>query len=427
MNGDKLAIGRAVRRVMRLVCCLAAWSGLAGANGNPGAYEDGDWRQWRGPGRTGSVQNARLPRDWLERELSVRWRKPVPEGYATPLVDSRRVYIFGREADHEVVQVHDLATGRLRWRVGYPAEYDNRDPKGPHGSGPRATPVLHDERLFTYGINEVLSCLDAETGRRLWRIDFPRQFATEPPGYGASSSPMIAGRHLIVPDGDRLFAIDYRSGSRVWDVEADSFYASIIHGTLDGLDQFIAFSRYRLLGVDAAEGRALWSLPYPSLFGSNIATPVVWEGRVIISSSSQGTRAVRPRRREGRWFVEPVWHTNRLRAYLTSPVVHRDHLYGLDEGGTLFCLSLEDGRTLWSGGTFSDFGTIAVVGDQLLILSGYGDLTAVEATAEAYRELGQKQVANSATWSHLAVAHGCLFVRDKKELTCYSLPIASVP
>jgi outer membrane protein assembly factor BamB len=359
----------------------------------------------------------------LKDELNVRWRVALGEGYATPLVSADRVYSFGREQSSEVIQSHELATGKTLWRVAYPAKYEEKELKGAHGSGPRATPVLHDGRVFTYGINEVLTCIETQTGRILWRIDFPRRFGTEPPGYGASSSPMIDGRHLIVPAGNRIFALDHASGSVIWSTLADSFYASMISSKLAGQAQHIAFTRYRLAGVDPRDGRLLWSVRYPSMFGSNIATPVVWKDRVIVSSSSQGTRALRIRKRSDDWVAEPVWQTKSFRAYLTSPVAYDGHLYGLDEGGMLFCLDLEDGRTKWSGGNFSDFGTMMIVGDQLLILTGYGDLTAVQATHEGYRELGQRQVAKSATWTHIVVAHGCLFVRDKKELTCFELPV----
>jgi outer membrane protein assembly factor BamB len=280
---------------------------------------------------------------------------------------------------------------------------------------------VHDGRVFNFGVNELLTCVDASSGRVLWRIDFPKRFGTDPPGYGASSSPMIVGRLLLVATGDGVFALDYRSGSVVWRSLNESFYSSLISSGPASGSPLVAFTRYRLAGVDAIDGRRLFSVVYPSMFGSNIATPVMWKDRVIISSSSQGTRALRVLERSDRWFAEPVWQTKRLRAYLTSPVVHDGYLYGLDEDGTLFCLDLNDGRTVWSGGVFSDFGTLVLVGDQLLILNGYGELTAVEATPAGYRELGQRQVANSATWTHLVVARGCLLVRDKKQLTCFEM------
>lgn len=352
----------------------------------------------------------------------MRWRVPLAVGYATPLIVDNRVFTFGREETSEVVQAHELASGRVRWRVAYPAKYEAKDAKGVYGDGPRATPIVHGGRVFTFGINEVLHAIDAETGRILWRISFRRRFGTEPPGYGAASSPMIVGRVLLVPAGEHLFAVDWHSGSVVWRAKTDSFYASLVSADLAGRLQLVAFSRYRLIGLDPRTGRRLWSHRYPSPYGTNIATPVVWKDRVVISSFHQGTRALRVAEHNGRVTIEPAWHTKAFKAYLTSPVVHGDHLFGLEEGGRLFCLNLNDGRTEWSAGNFSDFGTLLLVGDQLLILSGYGELTAVEASPRGYHELGQREAATSATWAPLVVARGCLFVRDKKVLTCFELP-----
>jgi len=353
----------------------------------------------------------------------VRWRVPLGEGYSTPLVAGERVFTFGREQTSEVVQAHELATGRVRWRVAYPAKYEATDAKGVYGDGPRSTPIVHGGRVFAFGINEVLHAIDAETGRILWRIDFRRRFGTEPPGYGAASSPMIIGRLLLVPAGALVFAVDWHSGSVVWRTKSDSFYSSLIAAELAGRPQVVAFARYRLLGLDPRTGRQHWSHHYPSPYGTNIATPVVWKDRVIISSFHQGTRALRVVERGGQTNLEPVWHTRQFKAYLTSPVVRGDHLFGLEEGGRLFCVNLNDGRTEWSADNFSDFGTLVLVGDQLLILSGYGELTAADATPAGYRELGRREIADSATWAPLAVARGCMFVRDKKGLTCFELPM----
>jgi outer membrane protein assembly factor BamB len=384
--------------------------------------QDGDWAQWRGTRRNAVAADVRLPRDWLAAELKVRWRVPVGEGYATPLLAGDRVYTFGREGTSEVVQAHERATGKVRWRVAYPAKYEVREIAGVHGAGPRATPVVHAGRIFTFGINEVLHAIDLDSGRILWRIDFPRRFGTDPPGYGASSSPIVVGRLLLVAAADRVIAVDWRGGSIVWRALDDSFYSSLMTARFADRDQIVGFARYRLVGLKPRDGRLLWTLPYPSLWGSNIVTPIVWRDRVIVSSPAQGTRAVRVRVRGDRWVAEPVWQTRSLQAYLTSPVVRDDHMYALDESGRLHCIDLRDGRTAWRSGDFSDFGTLVLAGDQLLILTGYGELAAVEATPVAYRELGRREVASSPTWAHLVITRDAILVRDRTQLTCFELP-----
>ena len=381
----------------------------------------GSWPQWRGLNRDGVAHNVWLPRNWLEREPPVRWRVSVGEGYSTPLIAGNRVFTFGRVQASEVIQSHDLATGKVLWRSAYLAPYEARDIARSHGAGPRATPILREGLLFTFGINEVLHALDATTGQVLWRIDFSRRFGTEPPGYGACSSPILVGRLLIVPAAERVFAVDWRSGSIVWQALHDSFFSSLILASFDGELQLVAFARYRLVGLDPNRGRLLWSHRYPSMWGSNVITPVVWQDRVIVSSPTQGARALQVSRKNGEWQTRAAWGTPSFRAYLTSPVVHEDHMYGLDESGRLHCIDLRTGRTAWSHGNFGDFGTLVRAGDQLLILNGYGEITMFEATPRGFREQGQREVANSATWAHLVVVPGSLLVRDKNELTCFDL------
>src|SRR3989442_3613161 len=107
-----------------------------------------DWSQWRGPRRDGVADGVHLPRDWLDRKPTLRWRVPLGEGYAAPVVAGDRVFTFGREQGSEVVQAQDLATGRVRWRYAYPVPYEVREMARAHGAGPKATPVAHDRRLY---------------------------------------------------------------------------------------------------------------------------------------------------------------------------------------------------------------------------------------------------------------------------------------
>ena len=405
--------------VTQTLLVVAAFAALSPVHASQAA---GDWPQWRGAQRDGVAQGVCLPRDWLDRKLTPRWRVPLGDGYSAPLVVGDRVFTFGREEDREVVQAHELATGKVRWRFSYPAPFEVREIAQVHGAGPKATPVVHDGRLYTVGVTEIVHCLDTETGRVRWRIDFPRRYGASPPGYGACSSPVIHGRRLLVSAAERVAAVDARGGGVAWRTMHDSFYASLVVAELAGRTQVIAFARQRLAGLDPRDGRVLWSHPCPSTYGSNIATPCVWHDRIIISSPSRGTRALCVRERAGQFVAQPVWQTRALRAYLSSPVVHDGYVYGVDESGQLVCLSAADGRTAWAQGNFGDYASLVLAGDQLVILSDSGDLAAVEATPLGYRPLGEQQVADSATWTHLVIAHGGMLVRDRKWLTCFDLP-----
>jgi outer membrane protein assembly factor BamB len=380
-----------------------------------------DWPQWRGLERDAVAPGLRLGTDWLDAPLQPLWRVALGEGYSAPVVLGERLYTFGREVDHEVVQAHDLHTGKVRWRSSYPAPYQVHENAGEHGAGPRSTPIAHGDLLYTVGINEVVHCWDTATGRVRWRIDFPRRFDTSPPGFGACSSPLIYQHRLLLPVADRVVAVGGQSGAVLWRALDDTFYSSLITATLAGQPQLVALARYRLVGLDLQGGEELWSHPFSSMYGLNVATPCVWQDRIIISSPARGTRALRVHKRGRRFVVEPVWQTQQLRCYMSSPVVYQDYLYGMDESGQLVCLSMEDGRSAWAEGNFGDYSSLVLAGDQLLVLSDSGDLTALEATPRGYRPLGEQSLADTPTWAHLVIAHGRLFVRDRKGLSCFAL------
>jgi outer membrane protein assembly factor BamB len=398
-----------------------AWAVLVCLMADPRA-PGSDWPEWRGPARDGVAPGVRLPRNWLDELLVPAWRIALGEGYAAPVVAGERVYSFARENGHEVLRAHDIATGKVRWEFGYPAPYELRENAREHGAGPKATPLVAGGLVCALGVNEVAHCVNAADGRLRWRIDFPRRYGTGRPDYGACSSPLLHGDLLLIAAADGVTAVRPRSGSVVWRALDDSFYSSLVAGRLADRPQIIAYARYRLSALDPRDGRVLWTHRAPSLYGLNVATPAVVGDRIIVSAPSYGTRAIRVRDEAGRLRAEPVWQTRALRGYLASPVVHDGCVFGLDESGQLVCLNAEDGRRAWAYGNFGDFASLVIAGDQLLVLSDSGDLTALEATGSGYHRLGEQSVADSATWAHLVLAQGRMFVRDRKGLSCFELP-----
>src|SRR5439155_24934026 len=109
------------------------------------------------------------------------------EGVASPVVAGGRAYVFDRQKDNEVVLCLDLATGKHVWRSElYPAPYVRAGGEGDFSIGPRSTPAVAGGRVFTLGVSGTLSCLDAGTGKLLWR----KECKPYPPYSG--NSPLVA-------------------------------------------------------------------------------------------------------------------------------------------------------------------------------------------------------------------------------------------
>ena len=143
-----------------------------------------DYPQWRGQVRDGSASGFVEPSSWSQA-LKQRWKVDVGEGYATPLVIGDIVYVFTRRDGQEVVAALDAPSGKELWRSGYAAAYTPSQPTKVHGSGPKATPLFLDGKLFTQGITGIVSAFDAASGKRLWQTREP----AEHPFYSAAASP----------------------------------------------------------------------------------------------------------------------------------------------------------------------------------------------------------------------------------------------
>jgi outer membrane protein assembly factor BamB len=119
------------------------------------------------------------------------------------------------------------------------------------------------------------------------------------------------------------------------------------------------------------------------------------------------------------WEAKELWKNKMLRAKMSSPVAYQDHIYGMDDG-VLTCISAKDGSRKWRSGRYGH-GEPLLCGDLIIILSESGKLVLVEATPEAFRELGSIQAIEGRTWNYPALARGIVYVRNDVEMAAYDL------
>ena len=402
-----------------------------------------DWPQWRGPGRDGVASEARLPAVWPKEAPPPLWQVDVGEGYSSPAVVGGRVYILGRKSgDREVCFCFQAATGKLLWEHAYAAPYQPVLGDS-SGKGPKSTPTVNGDRVYTVGVSGLFHCLEADTGRVLWKHDFTAEYwgvekdseghDAWSPCCGAAASPLMDGDRVIVPVGGHkagaLTAFDRKSGAIVWKALTDrGSYASPVLARLPGGRQVVGFTGLRMVGVDAANGTLRWEFPFKAGFDQTILTPVIWKDLVLVGGEKRATIALKIEASDGRAACRVAWENKDLRSYLTSPVVFRDHLVGLDNSrNRLVCIDLATGRTAWTRRGYEGEGEIAyaslvVAGEQLLVLRGDGSLDVLEANPERYVRRARWRVGEAGkTWSHLAVAGSRLFLKDREWLKCYEL------
>jgi outer membrane protein assembly factor BamB len=381
-----------------------------------------DWPQWRGPNRDDVTTGIKVPDAW-PKELTQKWKVTVGRGDASPALVGERLYVFVRDESGEVILCLDAASGKEIWRDKYEAQASN-EPMGQH-PGPRSSPAVASGKVITYGVRGTLSCLDAATGKMIWRKDdFPGTW----PRFFTASSPLIAGTLCIAQLGSEdkggVMAYELSSGEPKWKWADDgTAYSSPVLMSVEGTQMVVALTSKRIVGIGAADGKLLWESPFaPQGRAYNAATPIVKGSTVIYAGSGRGAKAVNIVKSGDGFSAKELWTNADNAVQFNTPVLKKDQLFGLSQKGELFCLDAQDGKTLWNsplGGR--DFGSIVDAGSVLFALTPQGDLTVFEPSDKELKKLVSYKVSGTATYAHPIVSRNRIFVKDQDSLALWTI------
>lgn len=263
-------------RVVTIAAGLAMFTGLASA---------ADWPQWRGPERTGIGADSALLRSWPEGGPRLAWTFDAAGlGYSGPSVVGDRLYCAGSEADldKEFVFCLDAASGKELWRTPIAKQSDDTRVLVQWGGGPRSSPTIGGDALYLLGVKGDLVCLEAATGKLRWQKNLVKDFGGKVMAqWGWCESPLIDGDRVICcPGGESgaVAALDKKTGDVIWrskDLTDEASYASIVPATLAGIRQYVLKTKDHVAGVAADDGRLLWKEALAVNSIAVIPTPIV--------------------------------------------------------------------------------------------------------------------------------------------------------
>ena len=387
-----------------------------------------DWPQWRGPNRDGNVTGAVIPEVW-PKALKEEWKTVVGVGHASPVESGGRIYIFARQGDEEVLLCLDALTGKEIWRSSQPVAYQMNPAATGHGKGPKSTPVVSNGTVFTFGINGIISAHDARTGKLKWRREFSKEYKDTSPYYGTAMSPLVDNGLLIAHVGGHdkgaLTAFDAETGAVKWSNNTDGpAYASPIIVTLAGVRQIVTTMQKEFAGVDLGTGNLLWTLPAKSEWETNSVTPVAYKDMVVLSREGQGLTAVRLVKEGSEFKPQEVWNNKEIDLYMNTPVLQGNLLFGLSvrQKGQFFAIDADTGKTVWQGpGRMGENAAIVNLdGKALLFLTNEANLIVQPATAKGYSPVAQYSVASTQTWAHPLVLGRRILIKDETSLISLS-------
>ncbi|MEM9659873.1 MAG: PQQ-binding-like beta-propeller repeat protein, partial [Planctomycetota bacterium] len=288
----------------------------------------------------------------------------------------------------------DGDTGQELWTVSYPAlgqlDYDN---------APRATPLLHDDRVYFFGAFGDLVCADARSGEVFWHVNVRLKFlALDRPPWGTCSTPLLVDDMIVVNPGApaaSLAALDAKSGETVWQTPGEpQGYGSFIVATLGGVRQIVGHTQTKLGGWDPQTGREMWSLAPKHQGDFNVPTPIVVGERLLIATENNGGRlyafdsagVIRP---------NPVAVNMALNPQMSTPVSWGARVFCVNRG-SLDCFDAANGLTRLGRSrdrAYAEFGALVASRDRLLAQGRGGELLLLDATADRPAIIARAHVA----------------------------------
>jgi outer membrane protein assembly factor BamB len=379
-----------------------------------------EWPGFRGPNRDSVVRGVRINTDWSAAPPAQMWRRPIGPGWSSFSVRGDLLYTQEQRGNEEIVACYRVSTGEPVWRHADPVRFYESN----GGAGPRSTPTIHKDRIYSMGATGLLNALDARTGKKIWATNTSSDTSRDVPYWGISSSPLVVDDVVIVSVGGTLSGYDLGTGKQRWigPLHGGS-YSSPHLLTIEGVTQVLILSAPGAVSVNPADGKLLWDYKWEG--GAIIQPAVTPDGDILINAMSatggSGTRRLVIKRDGNNWTPEERWTSNGLKPYFNDYVIHKGHAYGFDNN-ILACIDLADGKRKWKGGRYGN-GQMVLLADQdlLLVTSEEGELALVSATTDQFKELARMPVFDAKTWNHPVVVGNVLLVRNGEEMAAYKL------
>jgi outer membrane protein assembly factor BamB len=408
------------RRFACLPVVLSAGVILCAAPLSRGEAAGSEWSTWRGPNRTGVVDEKGWKTDWPAGGPKQVWKASVGLGFSCLSVAGGRVYTMGNAADVDTVFALDSETGKEIWKHSYPCP---RDPKYYDEGGPSATPTVEGGRVYTLSKSGHVFCLDAATGKEIWKRNVQEDPGAKPPEWGFAGSPYIDGKKVILNVGAGGLALDKETGAILWKSgNGPGGYSTALPFTVDGQRGVALFVQKAVVGVDPETGKPLWDFPWKTSYDANIADPLV-SGNEVFISSGYGTGCALIRIEGGK--ATEVWKNKNMRNHFSSCVLWQGHIYGVDNDtgkkNAVKCLDWKTGEVKWSQEGLG-CGALIVADGKLVILGEKGELVIAEASPAAWKEIARAQILGGKCWTMPVLCGGRVYARSGKgDVVCVAL------
>jgi outer membrane protein assembly factor BamB len=311
-----------------------------------------DWPQWRGSNRDAKVTGFTAPQNWPKEQLTKKWNVTVGEGTdSTPALVGDKLYVFTRKSGNEVILCFDAGTGKELWKDEYAVPAVSGADQG--HPGPRSSPTVADGKIYTLGVSGILSCIDTETHKVIWRKD---DYPGSLPRFHTAMSPIVVDKlcigHFGNADNGAVVAYDTATGEPKWKWTGGTgngpSYSSPVVAAIAGTKQIIIQTEKNVVSLALADGKLLWQ---EAASGGRYAasSPVVDEtNAVVFGMKGNGCYALKITKDGDSFKTQQLWSNEQIGAEYNTPILKNDLLFGLTPRNDYYCINAKTGTTAWS-------------------------------------------------------------------------------
>lgn len=327
-----------------------------------------DWPQWLGPRADSTWNEPGVLKSFPKTGPTVSWRTEIAGGFAGPAVAQGKVLVADFvKTDGNVTNDFnardtikgterlvclDAESGKILWKYEYPETY-----KISYPAGPRCTPAVVGDLVYHLGAEGHLACLSLKDGTPQWKFSIKDTLGTKTPMWGFCSHPLVDGESLYLlagPEDGALLCLDAKTGSLRWKTLAakEPGYAPAVMIKHGGIKQLIAWTPVSLNSVDPATGKTFWSLPLEPKYGMSIMGPRLSGDLLFASGIGNAALAVElGTTATGKPMATERWRgtgNNGVYCGNSTPVINGTTLFGCDcQTGALRGINIHAGNRLW--------------------------------------------------------------------------------
>lgn len=383
-----------------------------------------EWPNFRGPNHDGiSAEKIQLT-TWPKEGLKQLWLADLGMAYSSLAISGQKVYAMGSDNKDEIVYCLDAQTGKELWKYVIPNMPKDTCP------GPRNTPAIDGGFVYAASMKGEVICLDAASGKETWKKDVKAELNLAMPHHMFCASPIVDGNLVLLNMGPGGVALDKKTGAIFWkDAQTQdktSSYASPVPFTAVNKRYAAILTDMALIVVDTSTGKVSGTFNCPGSHGENSPDPVLVGDKIFLTTPS-GTELLSFNGEK----LQPVWWKSGMASRCTSPILIGDYVYGFSGNPDdpwakpkkattdLVCMAIKDGSVKWVQEGIAEGSLLGAGADgKLIILSRPGDLILAEASPEGFKEIARTKVLPDPDTKEIRGLHATY-----RKGSCWAMPV----